>query len=213
MDDFLESVRRVENGGTATDPEVVAQLFGRRCAPDLLEELTPREREVLGLMAEGFSTWASARSLFLSLGKTVETTCTRPRARLPPAADDHRRVLAVLAFCVSPDASSPRAREGGGRLCSPSRAAAGDNCLALASTWSMSFVAFPRPAEELLEDEGDVGHEVDRVVPDDHDPWPLMLRHVLARPALELYLSRGRGRYAIAHIVATKDGAVATAAV
>ena len=98
MDDFLESVRRVANGGTATDPEVVAQLLRPARAPDPLEELTPREREVLGLMAEGFST-GICKKFFLS-PKTVETHVHAifGKARLPPAADDHRRVLAVLAF-------------------------------------------------------------------------------------------------------------------
>jgi DNA-binding NarL/FixJ family response regulator len=99
VDDFLESVRRVGNGGTAMDPEVVAQLFGRRRAPDPLEELTPREREVLGLMAEGFSNAGICKKLFLS-PKTVETHVHAifGKLGLPPAPDDHRRVLAVLAF-------------------------------------------------------------------------------------------------------------------
>jgi DNA-binding NarL/FixJ family response regulator len=99
VDDFLESVRRVANGGTAMDPEVVAQLFGRRRAPDPLEELTPREREVLGLMAEGFSNAGICKKLFLS-PKTVETHVHSifGKLGLPPAPDDHRRVLAVLAF-------------------------------------------------------------------------------------------------------------------
>ena len=99
VDDFLESVRRVANGGTAMDPEVVAQLFGRRRAPDPLEELTPREREVLGLIAEGFSNAGICKKLFLS-PKTVETHVHSifGKLGLPPAPDDHRRVLAVLAY-------------------------------------------------------------------------------------------------------------------
>ena len=77
----------------------MAQLFGRRRAPDALEELTPREREVLGLMAEGFSNAGICRKLFLS-PKTVETHVHGifVKLGLPPAPDDHRRVLAVLAF-------------------------------------------------------------------------------------------------------------------
>jgi DNA-binding NarL/FixJ family response regulator len=99
VDDFVESVRRVANGGTAIDPEVVAQLFGRRRAPDPLAELTAREREVLGLMAEGSSNSGICKKLFLS-PKTVETHVHSifTKLGLPPAPDDHRRVLAVLAF-------------------------------------------------------------------------------------------------------------------
>ena len=99
IDDFIASVRRVAAGGTAIDPEVVAQLFGRRRAPDALAELTPREREVLGLMAEGLSNAGICRKLFLS-PKTVETHVHAifVKLGLPAAPDDHRRVLAVLAF-------------------------------------------------------------------------------------------------------------------
>jgi DNA-binding NarL/FixJ family response regulator len=99
IDEFVASVRRVAAGGTAIDPEVVAQLFGRRRAPDPLEELTPREREVLGLMAEGFSNSGICKKLFLS-PKTVETHVHAIflKLGLPAAPDDHRRVLAVLAF-------------------------------------------------------------------------------------------------------------------
>ena len=85
IDDFIASV--------------VAQLFGRRRAPDALAELTPREREVLGLMAEGLSNAGICRKLFLS-PKTVETHVHAifVKLGLPAAPDDHRRVLAVLAF-------------------------------------------------------------------------------------------------------------------
>ncbi len=102
IDEFVESVRRVGKGGTAIDPEVVAQLFGRRRASDPLEELTPREREVLALMAEGRSNRGICAKLFLS-PKTVETHVNSifTKLRLPPAPDDHRRVLAVLAFLRS----------------------------------------------------------------------------------------------------------------
>jgi DNA-binding NarL/FixJ family response regulator len=99
IDDFLESVRRVGRGGSAIDPAVIAQLFGRRREDDPLAELTPREREVLGLMAEGLSNGGICRRLFLS-PKTVETHVNGIflKLGLMPAPDDHRRVLAVLAF-------------------------------------------------------------------------------------------------------------------
>jgi DNA-binding NarL/FixJ family response regulator len=99
IDEFLEAVRRVGRGGTAIDPEVVAQLVGRRRESDPLEPLTPREREVLSLMAEGRSNRAICEKLFLS-PKTVETHVNSifGKLNLPLAPDDHRRVLAVLAF-------------------------------------------------------------------------------------------------------------------
>ena len=102
IDDFVDAVRRVGNGGTAIDPEVVAQLIGRRRVSDPLEALTPRELEVLELMAEGRSNAAICSRLFLS-PKTVETHVGSifGKLRLPPAADDHRRVLAVLTFLRS----------------------------------------------------------------------------------------------------------------
>ena len=102
IDDFLESVRRVASGGTAIDPEVVIQLVGRRRVHDPLEELTPREREVLGLMAEGRSNRGICEKLFVS-PKTVETHVNSIflKLNLAPAPDDHRRVLAVLAFLRS----------------------------------------------------------------------------------------------------------------
>jgi DNA-binding NarL/FixJ family response regulator len=99
VEDFVDAVRRVAAGGTALDPEVVAQLFSRR-AP--LEGLTPREREVLGLMAEGRSNAGIAKALYLSLGaveKHIASIFTKLRLRQGP--DDHRRVLAVLAFLQS----------------------------------------------------------------------------------------------------------------
>jgi DNA-binding NarL/FixJ family response regulator len=97
IDDFVDAVRRVARGGTAMDPEVVKQLLGRRQGP--LADLSPREREVLALIAEGRSNQAVSRALFLS-PKTVETHVKSifTKLRLAPAADDHRRVLAVLAF-------------------------------------------------------------------------------------------------------------------
>jgi DNA-binding NarL/FixJ family response regulator len=99
LDDFLDAVHRVGRGGTAIDPEVVAQLLGRRPADDPLAELTPREREVLGLIAEGRSNKAICARLFLS-PKTIETHVNSIFLKLGllPAPDDHRRVLAVLAY-------------------------------------------------------------------------------------------------------------------
>jgi DNA-binding NarL/FixJ family response regulator len=99
IDDFVEAVRRVGRGGTAMDPEVVAQLLGRRRQGSRLDELTPREREVLGLMAEGRSNQGICAKLFLS-PKTVETHVASifMKLGLQQAPDDHRRVLAVLAY-------------------------------------------------------------------------------------------------------------------
>jgi DNA-binding NarL/FixJ family response regulator len=102
IDDFYEAVRRVSRGGTAIDPQVIAQLLGRPREEDPLAELTPREREVLGLMAEGLSNKGICGRLFLS-PKTIETHVNSIflKLRLMPAPDDHRRVLAVLAFLRS----------------------------------------------------------------------------------------------------------------
>jgi DNA-binding NarL/FixJ family response regulator len=99
VDEFVESVRRVARGGTVVDPEVVGQLIGRRRMHDPLEELTPREREVLELMAEGLSNQGICRKLVLS-PKTVETHVHSifGKLSLPQEPDEHRRVLAVLAF-------------------------------------------------------------------------------------------------------------------
>ncbi|MDE3133809.1 MAG: response regulator transcription factor [Acidobacteriota bacterium] len=97
--DFLEAVRRVADGGTALDPEVVAQLFSRRRNHEPLERLTPREREVLGLMAEGRSNAGIAEALVLTVGaveKHVQSILSK--LDLPQSASDHRRVLAVLAY-------------------------------------------------------------------------------------------------------------------
>jgi DNA-binding NarL/FixJ family response regulator len=98
-DRFAEAVRRVAEGGSALDPEVVSQMLGRRRAEDPLEELTPREREVLALMAEGRSNQAIADALVIS-ERAVEKHVTSifAKLKLPQAAEDHRRVLAVLAF-------------------------------------------------------------------------------------------------------------------
>ena len=102
IDDFLEAVRRVGRGGTAIDPDVIAQLLGRPREDDPLSDLTPREREVLALMAEGLSNRGICGRLFLS-PKTVEAHVKNifMKLGLMPAPDDHRRVLAVLAFLRS----------------------------------------------------------------------------------------------------------------
>jgi DNA-binding NarL/FixJ family response regulator len=97
--DFLEAVRRVAAGGTALDPDVVAQLFSRRRQDGPLERLTPREREVLSLMAEGRSNAGIAESLVLTVGAVEKhVQSIRSRLDLPQSATDHRRVLAVLAY-------------------------------------------------------------------------------------------------------------------
>lgn len=102
IDRFVESVRRVGEGGSALDPEVVAQLLGRRRQADPLEPLSPREREVLALMAEGRSNHGIAQQLVVT-ERAVEKHVTNifGKLDLPPAPDDHRRVLAVLAFVRS----------------------------------------------------------------------------------------------------------------
>jgi DNA-binding NarL/FixJ family response regulator len=99
---FTDAVRRVANGGTALDPEVVALLLGRSRRADPLAVLTPREHEVLGLMAEGRSNAAMAQELVVT-ERAVEkhVTAIFSKLDLPPAVDDHRRVLAVLMFLRS----------------------------------------------------------------------------------------------------------------
>jgi DNA-binding NarL/FixJ family response regulator len=99
---FTDAVRRVANGGTALDPEVVALMLGRRRRTDPLAALTAREREVLSLMAEGRSNSAMAAALGVS-DRAVEkhVTAILSKLDLPPAAEDHRRVLAVLRFLRS----------------------------------------------------------------------------------------------------------------
>jgi DNA-binding NarL/FixJ family response regulator len=99
---FVAAVQRVADGGSALDPEVVALLLGRRRREDPLAALTPREREVLVLMAEGRSNVSMAEALVVS-ERAVEkhVTAIFSKLDLPPAAQDHRRVLAVLAFLRS----------------------------------------------------------------------------------------------------------------
>ena len=97
--DFMDALRRVAGGGTVLDPEVVGQLLVRRRRDDPLRNLTPREREVLGLMAEGRSNTAIARKIVVTEGaveKHVRNIFTK--LGLPPDEEQHRRVLAVLTY-------------------------------------------------------------------------------------------------------------------
>jgi DNA-binding NarL/FixJ family response regulator len=96
---FIDAVRRVADGGTVMDPEVVSQLLARNAAVEPLRELTAREREVLGLMAEGRSNAAIAARLFIT-EKAVSKHINNIFSKLgmPPSEDDNRRVLAVLAY-------------------------------------------------------------------------------------------------------------------
>ena len=101
IDTFTDAVRRVASGGSALDPEVVSLLLGRR-REDPLEALTPREREVLALMAEGRSNAAIAEQLVVT-ERAVEKHVTSifTKLDLTPTVEDHRRVLAVLAYLRS----------------------------------------------------------------------------------------------------------------
>ncbi|MFF5971784.1 response regulator [Streptomyces sp. NPDC012769] len=97
VEEFLDALARVADGGTVVDPEVVRQLLRRHRDP--LRALTPREREVLGLVAEGHSNAAVARRLVVTeaaVGKHIGNILAK--LNLPPAEDTHRRVLAVLAY-------------------------------------------------------------------------------------------------------------------
>jgi DNA-binding NarL/FixJ family response regulator len=97
VEEFVDAVCRVAAGGTVIDPEVVRQLLGRHRDP--IQRLTPREREVLALMAEGWSNGAIARTLVVTeaaVAKHIGSMLTK--LDLPPTEDDHRRVRAVLAF-------------------------------------------------------------------------------------------------------------------
>ncbi|MEU5888574.1 response regulator transcription factor [Streptomyces sp. NPDC047461] len=100
VEEFVDALREVAAGGTVVDPEVVRQLLRRRRDP--LARLSPREREVLGLIAEGKSNGAIAKALVVSdaaVGKHIGSILTK--LDLPPADDTHRRVLAVLAYLRS----------------------------------------------------------------------------------------------------------------
>jgi DNA-binding NarL/FixJ family response regulator len=99
IDRFVDAVRRVGEGGSVLDPEVVAHMLGRRERDDPLESLTPRERDVLALMAEGRTNRAIASELMVS-ERAVERHVTSifVKLDLPAGQDDHRRVLAVLTY-------------------------------------------------------------------------------------------------------------------
>ncbi len=105
VEQFVAAVRRVGEGGSALDPAVVSQLVGRRRRHDPLAELTPREREVLELMAEGLSNAAIADRIVVT-ERAVEKHVTSifQKLRLPLAQETHRRVLAVLAFLRAEEA-------------------------------------------------------------------------------------------------------------
>lgn len=96
---FVDAVRQVADGGTVLDPEVVRHLIARRPQGSKLDRLTDREREVLGLMAEGRSNAAIAASLFVTeKAVSKHTNSIFGKLELPVSADDNRRVLAVLAY-------------------------------------------------------------------------------------------------------------------
>ena len=99
IDEFLDAVDRVGRGGSAIDPEVVLRLMDRRDGVNRLAELTPRERELLGLIAEGHSNASIGKRLFLSQ-KTIDTHIHSILGKLglPATPDQNRRVLAVLAY-------------------------------------------------------------------------------------------------------------------
>ena len=101
IDRFIDAVRRVADGGSVLDPEVVSQMLARR-ATGPLDELTPREREVLALMAEGRSNHSIATELVVT-ERAVEKHVTNifGKLGLPATAEDHRRVLAVLTYLNS----------------------------------------------------------------------------------------------------------------
>ncbi|MFE3452522.1 response regulator [Nonomuraea sp. NPDC059194] len=99
VEQFVDSVRRVAAGGTAMDAEVISQLLTRRSRDEPLGELTPREREVLNLMAEGLSNGAIAARLLVTdkaIGK--HTNNIFAKLGLPPSDDHNRRVMAVLTY-------------------------------------------------------------------------------------------------------------------
>jgi DNA-binding NarL/FixJ family response regulator len=96
--EFVSAVHRVAEGGTALDPEVVSQLFARRKGSSI-DQLTDREREVLALMAEGKSNAAIAEALVLTVGAVEKHNANIfTKLGLAPSSNDHRRVLAVLAY-------------------------------------------------------------------------------------------------------------------
>ena len=99
LDDFADAIRRVANSGSALDPSIVSQLLSKRRDAGPLDDVTPREREVLELMAEGRSNQGIADRLEISeRGVQKHVTSIFEKLGIPAGADDHRRVLAVLTF-------------------------------------------------------------------------------------------------------------------
>jgi DNA-binding NarL/FixJ family response regulator len=99
LDDFADALRRVANGGSALDPTIVSQLLSKRREAGPLDDVTPREREVLELMAEGRSNQGIAERLDISeRGVQKHVTSIFDKLGIPAGTDDHRRVLAVLTF-------------------------------------------------------------------------------------------------------------------
>jgi DNA-binding NarL/FixJ family response regulator len=103
VDELVENLERIVKGGSVVDPALVQELVSARRVRDPLEGLSPREREVLSLMAEGRSNAGIAHTLWVTEG-TVEkhVHSILQKLRLPDTGDDHRRVLAVLAFLDAP---------------------------------------------------------------------------------------------------------------
>jgi DNA-binding NarL/FixJ family response regulator len=100
--DFIEALDRIAAGGTVLDPEVVTQLLGAGRRTDSVDTLTPRERQVLPLMAEGRANAAIGAALHLSAAAIEKhVTCIFTKLGLAPSPDDHRRVLAVLRWLES----------------------------------------------------------------------------------------------------------------
>jgi DNA-binding NarL/FixJ family response regulator len=100
--EFAGAVKRVGSGGSAIDPTIVSQLLGRARGDDVLEELTPREREVLGLMAEGWTNHAIAEKLVITLRSAEKhVSSIFSKLGLPATGAEHRRVLAVLRYLRS----------------------------------------------------------------------------------------------------------------
>jgi len=100
--EFLDAVRRVAAGGTAMDPDVISQLLARNTKDSPVSRLTPRESEVLGLMAEGRSNAAIAAALFVTeKAVSKHTNNIFAKLDLPPSEDDNRRVMAVLTYLSS----------------------------------------------------------------------------------------------------------------
>jgi DNA-binding NarL/FixJ family response regulator len=98
-DEFIDTIRRVAAGGTVMDPEVIARLLGRNTGTERVARLSPREREVLALVAEGRSNAAIAERLVVSERAVAKhNTSIFDKLDLPPCDDDNRRVLAVLAY-------------------------------------------------------------------------------------------------------------------